>query len=338
MQRFAHYVCELTPIIHHSPDEILGQPLESICTDPTWMQWAITQPESCVNTTLCNQRGEYTSLTITSTEFAPGAIMLTFETGFNNALQGSVESGDFQSVQGGVDNGGVDIGDVDQHDSIWQEDNTTPVAEWQDDPDGDGESTSMKEDIHSGGESTTIMSSSEYNGIFSSEFDTESFFDLERKECYYTTQYGRPITKELVTAMAAMMPMHTAAQHLCIEMSVLQRICHELGISQWPKQDLGEEDKRRRTSKPDETSELLQESVRVFPRRRQSYSEGMPAPYLQRSAVYVSRQSLDSLKGIPLREAALVLGISSTALKKACRKLGMDRWMYNSRSSSKKLK
>ena len=76
----------------------------------------------------------------------------------------------------------------------------------------------------------------------------------------------------------------------------------------------------------------LPESICVFPRRRQSYSEGMPSPYVHKPAVYISRQSLTLLRGMPLYEAALVLGISPTALKKACCKLGMDHWMYNLQS------
>jgi hypothetical protein len=44
--------------------------------------------------------------------------------------------------------------------------------------------------------------------------------------------------------------------------------------------------------------------------------------------VVVTLELLESLKGQPLPRAAAALGVSVTALKKACRRLGLARWDY----------
>ncbi len=37
---------------------------------------------------------------------------------------------------------------------------------------------------------------------------------------------------------------------------------------------------------------------------------------------------LNALEGLPLQQAAAAVGVSVTALKKACRRLGIARWGY----------
>ena len=54
--------------------------------------------------------------------------------------------------------------------------------------------------------------------------------------------------------------------------------------------------------------------------------------------VVISLELLDSLRGLPLPFAASSIGVSATAFKKACRRLGVTRWEYHrgpSRASSK---
>ena len=56
------------------------------------------------------------------------------------------------------------------------------------------------------------------------------------------------------------------------------------------------------------------------------------------SPVVISLELLDSLRGLSLPLAASTVGISATAFKKACRRLGVTRWEYHrgpSRASSK---
>ena len=63
--------------------------------------------------------------------------------------------------------------------------------------------------------------------------------------------------------------------------------------------------------------------VRVFPRRKRGHCSATPQP-----AVTVSLDAVRALQDLPAHEAAARLGISTTALKRACRKLGVERWAY----------
>ena len=47
------------------------------------------------------------------------------------------------------------------------------------------------------------------------------------------------------------------------------------------------------------------------------------------SPVSITLETLGLYANVPLSKAATLLGISSTAMKKACRKLGVTRWPYN---------
>jgi hypothetical protein len=62
----------------------------------------------------------------------------------------------------------------------------------------------------------------------------------------------------------------------------------------------------------------------VMPRRKAGQDlKSMVAP------VSISLETLETYASVPLSKAASELGISSTAMKKACRKLGVTRWPYN---------
>ena len=70
----------------------------------------------------------------------------------------------------------------------------------------------------------------------------------------------------------------------------------------------------------------------VFPRRRPypdaslaTQAEGQRAPAVP---VIVTRELVATLADLPLRKAAATAGISPTAFKRACRKLGVRRWTY----------
>ena len=62
----------------------------------------------------------------------------------------------------------------------------------------------------------------------------------------------------------------------------------------------------------------------VLPRRKQRQGEQKPAA----APVVVTAELLNGVRGLPLRKAAATVGLSPTAFKKACRKLGLDRWDY----------
>ena len=63
---------------------------------------------------------------------------------------------------------------------------------------------------------------------------------------------------------------------------------------------------------------------RILPRRK-ACTDGTVAPA---APVVVTPELLDGVRGLPLRRAAEVVGVSPTAFKKACRKLGLRRWAY----------
>lgn len=68
---------------------------------------------------------------------------------------------------------------------------------------------------------------------------------------------------------------------------------------------------------------------RVMPRRK----AGQDAKFIV-APVSITLETLETYASVPISKAATSLGISSTAMKKACRKLGVTRWPYNSPSLS----
>eukprot|EP00287_Rhodomonas_sp_CCMP768_P002548 CAMPEP_0196724254 /NCGR_PEP_ID=MMETSP1091-20130531/6184_1 /TAXON_ID=302021 /ORGANISM="Rhodomonas sp., Strain CCMP768" /LENGTH=270 /DNA_ID=CAMNT_0042066355 /DNA_START=56 /DNA_END=865 /DNA_ORIENTATION=+ len=72
-------------------------------------------------------------------------------------------------------------------------------------------------------------------------------------------------------------------------------------------------------------------SVRVYPRRKAG--DPSPAGRQKRDALVLTKDVLMRFFGVPLPEAATLLGIGSTALKSSCRKLGIQRWPMPSSSA-----
>ena len=69
-------------------------------------------------------------------------------------------------------------------------------------------------------------------------------------------------------------------------------------------------------------------SLTVVPRRKAwQKTADMAAP------VNITLETLRTFADVPLSKAATHLGISPTAMKKACRKLGVTRWPYKSTSA-----
>ena len=67
----------------------------------------------------------------------------------------------------------------------------------------------------------------------------------------------------------------------------------------------------------------------VIPRRKKKEAVGMPAK-ANAKPVKIALDVLDRLSCLSLSQAADTLGISSTAMKRSCRKLGVARWPYRS--------
>ena len=67
--------------------------------------------------------------------------------------------------------------------------------------------------------------------------------------------------------------------------------------------------------------------VRIFPRRKVG-EESTLAPKKNRSPVCFDMMSISPFFDVPQSDAAKNLGISLTALKQVCRKLGLSRWPY----------
>ena len=76
----------------------------------------------------------------------------------------------------------------------------------------------------------------------------------------------------------------------------------------------------------------------VIPRRKARASAGQSeSPSVRRrrmAPVRISLEVLDKLSSLSLSAAAFRLGISPTAMKKSCRKLGVTRWPYQSGKTS----
>ena len=60
----------------------------------------------------------------------------------------------------------------------------------------------------------------------------------------------------------------------------------------------------------------------------QVFKRGKGRKHVKEEAVCVTLQILEELSSLPLPTAAARLGLSATALKGACRKLGIQRWPY----------
>ena len=67
----------------------------------------------------------------------------------------------------------------------------------------------------------------------------------------------------------------------------------------------------------------------IIPRRKKKEGIGVPAKNLAKP-VKIALDLLEQLSCLSLSQAADTLGISSTAMKKSCRKLGVTRWPYRS--------
>jgi len=65
----------------------------------------------------------------------------------------------------------------------------------------------------------------------------------------------------------------------------------------------------------------------IFPRRKVGESKKDT-----RGPVLITLDVLESMADVPLSDAARKLGVSSTAIKKACRKIGVQRWPYRKRA------
>jgi len=72
---------------------------------------------------------------------------------------------------------------------------------------------------------------------------------------------------------------------------------------------------------PDQPTDV---SVRVFSRRKAS--DPQQQPIKGRPPMHINRNTIDTLFGQPQAQAAQHLGISVTAFKQTCRKLGVMRW------------
>jgi hypothetical protein len=67
--------------------------------------------------------------------------------------------------------------------------------------------------------------------------------------------------------------------------------------------------------------------VWLFPRRKNGQG-ATPSTEKGRPPLKVGIESIQPLFGLPQKDAAKALGISLTALKQVCRKLGVVRWPY----------
>ncbi|EKX44835.1 hypothetical protein GUITHDRAFT_109260 [Guillardia theta CCMP2712] len=75
----------------------------------------------------------------------------------------------------------------------------------------------------------------------------------------------------------------------------------------------------------------MSETIRVFPRKKLLQQTSSPA-CRKNPGVSLKASSLQALFHLPQTKAAASLGLSLTAFKSACRRLGIARWPYERKS------
>ena len=68
-------------------------------------------------------------------------------------------------------------------------------------------------------------------------------------------------------------------------------------------------------------------SIQIIPRQKKKAC-GNKQMFLHPSPVVITHELIKTLHGLSLPQAAQVVGISSTAFKRVCRRLGIDRWEF----------
>uniref|UniRef100_A0A7S0EJR0 RWP-RK domain-containing protein n=1 Tax=Hanusia phi TaxID=3032 RepID=A0A7S0EJR0_9CRYP len=84
------------------------------------------------------------------------------------------------------------------------------------------------------------------------------------------------------------------------------------------------EDGKRNPSPSNEPGEMKGFNT-IFPRRKAGQQTRVNS-----KPVVLNEKTLQQFFSLPLHEAAYKLGISATAMKSACRKLGIKKWPYRS--------
>ena len=72
----------------------------------------------------------------------------------------------------------------------------------------------------------------------------------------------------------------------------------------------------------------LMHAIPITPRHRKANSEDKQPIQAASPVILITLDLVQSLHGLSLPQAAKVLGISVTAFKNACRRLGIRRWEY----------
>jgi hypothetical protein len=75
-------------------------------------------------------------------------------------------------------------------------------------------------------------------------------------------------------------------------------------------------------------------SVRIFPRRKAGQNTRHNCPEKTRAPLKIDVNTIQPLFGLPQKDAARILNISVTALKKVCRKLGFHRWSCSRKTTA----
>mmetsp|Transcript_33971 Transcript_33971/g.106478 ORF Transcript_33971/g.106478 Transcript_33971/m.106478 type:complete len:224 (-) Transcript_33971:92-763(-) len=93
-------------------------------------------------------------------------------------------------------------------------------------------------------------------------------------------------------------------------------------LSNFPRAIIQHRIENPRNDLPDEANDR---QISLFPRRKQGEVE---LPKKGRPPLTIDMSVIESMYTIPQVEACKILGISLTAMKQLCRKLGLDRWPY----------
>mmetsp|Transcript_47677 Transcript_47677/g.149403 ORF Transcript_47677/g.149403 Transcript_47677/m.149403 type:complete len:162 (+) Transcript_47677:163-648(+) len=89
--------------------------------------------------------------------------------------------------------------------------------------------------------------------------------------------------------------------------------------------EIHEDDDGKRNPSPSNEMAEMKGFNTIFPRRKAGQQTRVNS-----KPVVLNEKTLQQFFSLPLHEAAYKLGISATAMKSACRKLGIKKWPYRS--------
>jgi len=121
--------------------------------------------------------------------------------------------------------------------------------------------------------------------------------------------------------------------HHCAEEYGLQTVVIQCRSMQAEDIDVDTSEIQSKCEKKDRSALEIVKEVVIFPRRKAGQSKRQPD---NQAPIKLTKEMLEDMFDVPLVAAAVKLGISKTALKNACRHLGLLQWPFRKRMQEAK--